>query len=200
MNIIDSHAKSLEASINALMHRSAINVHKDKESLFDERKRLERSRPRFSKSNDEDPPVISTLLQGRFSPRGRDEGETRERRGRDDRANASSSANYRLRSARFPVVATNFTNGRSLSSPLLRFSPSSISFSREKGEGRNEIEEIKDYSPPFVRRWIEKREREKGEKDLFFTEEKSRNRNFLRHSDLSMAGVKLNFPLWKVFN
>ena len=84
MNIIDSHAKSLEASINALMHRSAINVHKDKESLFDERKRLERSRPRFSKSNDEDPPVISTLLQGRFSPRGRDEGETRERRGRDE--------------------------------------------------------------------------------------------------------------------
>lgn len=32
------------------------------------------------------------------------------------------------------------------------------------------------------------------------SEEKSWNRNFLRHSDLSMAGVKLNFPLWKVFN
>ena len=178
---------------------SNVNVHKDKESLFDERKRPERSRPRFSKSNDEDPPVISTLLQGRFSPRGRDEGETRERRGRDDRANASSSANYRLRSARFPVVATNFTNGRSLSSPLLRFSPSSISFSREKGEGRNEIEKVKDYSPPFVRLWIEKRKRE-GRICFSPSEEKSRNRNFLRHSDLSMAGVKLNFPLWKVFN
>lgn len=135
------------------VHHSAIQRHgastcRDKESSFHEKKRFLPSQPQFSKSNDEEPSVISTLLQGRFSPRGRDQGETRERRGRDDRANASSSANYRLRSARFPVVATNFTNERSspprFSPVLLRFP--SIGRRKEKEGAWRGTKSVKEHS------------------------------------------------------
>lgn len=116
------------------------------------RQRAEIKKARFTRRRDFSPPSLSFPRATTKSRRSFQlyckgvslpEGETRERRGRDDRANASSSANYRLRSARFPVVATNFTNERSspprFSPVLLRFP--SIGRRKEKEGGTKSVKE-----------------------------------------------------------